>query len=225
MKTIDTHGLQALIERGAQLVEVLPAADFEREHLPGAVNIPLPDVREETVAKLDRDRPVVVYCYDLQCDLSPRGAVLLEAMGFEDVYDYAESKVAWLAYGLPAEGSVRPTARAGAIARTNGATCRIDERVGDLEEGLQSERLAVVLRATDAGDVVVGVVRDDVLALPDDTEVADVIQPAPPSVRPSITTAELAKSMDKSGESWVLVTHLDGTFIGVLWREDLDGQH
>jgi rhodanese-related sulfurtransferase/CBS domain-containing protein len=225
MKTIDTHGLQALIEQGAQLVEVLPASAYEQEHLPGAINIPLPDVREETVATLDRDRPVVVYCYDLQCDLSPRGAVLLEAMGFEQVYDYAESKVAWLAYGLPAEGSVRPTARAGAIARTNAVTCRIDDRVGDLTERMQDERLAVVLCTTDAGDVVVGVVRDDVLALPGETAVADVLQPAPPSVRPSITIAELAKSMDKSGESWVLVTHLDGTFIGVAWREDLDGQH
>jgi CBS domain containing-hemolysin-like protein len=120
---------------------------------------------------------------------------------------------------------VRPTARVGAIARTHAATCRIDERVSDLTERLQDERLAVVVRTTDAGDVVIGVVRDDVLALPGDTEVAQVIQPAPPSVRPSITSAELAKSMDKSGESWVLVTNLDGTFIGVVWREDLDGQH
>jgi CBS domain-containing protein len=48
---------------------------------------------------------------------------------------------------------------------------------------------------------------------------------APPSVRPSITAAELAKSMDEDGRRWVLVTHLDGVLVGVVHREDLDGQH
>lgn len=225
MKAIDTAGVQALMTKGAQLLEVLPRADFEKEHLPGAICIPLPDVREETVARLDRDRPVVVYCYDYQCDLSPRGAVLLETLGFVDVYDYTASKVAWLAAGLEVQGTVRPSARAGAIARRNVPTCRIDDRVGDLGEEMHDERLVVVLHETSAGEVVVGVVRDDVLALPPDTKVASVIQPAPPSVRPSITASELAKSMDQAGDPWVLVTNLDGTFIGLLWRKDLDGQH
>ena len=48
----------------AQLVEVLPAEEYEDEHLPGAVNIPLKDFGPESVASLDRARPVVVYCYD-----------------------------------------------------------------------------------------------------------------------------------------------------------------
>jgi rhodanese-related sulfurtransferase len=38
---IDRHELQRLVAEGAQLVEVLPPAEYEDEHLPGAVNIPL----------------------------------------------------------------------------------------------------------------------------------------------------------------------------------------
>ena len=32
--TIDRHGVQRLVEAGAQLVDVLPPKDYEGEHLP-----------------------------------------------------------------------------------------------------------------------------------------------------------------------------------------------
>jgi rhodanese-related sulfurtransferase len=50
----------------AQLVEVLPTDEFDDEHLPGAVNIPLKTLNRESAASLDPLRPVVVYCYDSQ---------------------------------------------------------------------------------------------------------------------------------------------------------------
>jgi rhodanese-related sulfurtransferase len=53
-----------LIETGAQLVEVLPAAEYEEEHLPGALSIPLKTLDASTVSALDRDAPVIVYCWD-----------------------------------------------------------------------------------------------------------------------------------------------------------------
>jgi rhodanese-related sulfurtransferase len=91
---IDTDGVAELVERGAQLLEVLPADEYREEHLPGAINIPLPELTPAAAERLDRDRPVVVYCYDLQCDPSSRGAALLESYGHPEVYDYAASKVA-----------------------------------------------------------------------------------------------------------------------------------
>jgi phage shock protein E len=48
----------------AQLVEVLPVEEYEDEHLPGAINIPLKELGPKSVASLDHARPVVVYCYD-----------------------------------------------------------------------------------------------------------------------------------------------------------------
>jgi rhodanese-related sulfurtransferase len=45
---------------------VLPAAESEDEHLPGANNIPLKELDHETTARLDRGRPVIAYCYDYQ---------------------------------------------------------------------------------------------------------------------------------------------------------------
>jgi phage shock protein E len=56
--------LQDLVERGAQVVEVLPGDDYAPVHLPGAVNLPLRDLDAHHAAVLDRTRPVVVYCWD-----------------------------------------------------------------------------------------------------------------------------------------------------------------
>ena len=55
-----------LVEGGAQLVDVLPRDEYEDEHLPKAINIPLKDLDRETTAKLKRDAPVIVYCHDYQ---------------------------------------------------------------------------------------------------------------------------------------------------------------
>jgi rhodanese-related sulfurtransferase len=56
--------LQELTANGAQLVEVLPEAEYAETHLPGAINIPLKRLDASATAILDRDRPVVVYCWD-----------------------------------------------------------------------------------------------------------------------------------------------------------------
>lgn len=66
-RVIDRHLLQRLLaEQQAQLIEVLPAAEYEDEHLPGAINIPLKELDREATRKLDRGRPVIAYCYDYQ---------------------------------------------------------------------------------------------------------------------------------------------------------------
>jgi rhodanese-related sulfurtransferase len=61
---IDLKRLQELLANGAQLVEVLPRAEYAEEHLPGAVSLPLKELDATTTSTLDRTRPVVVYCWD-----------------------------------------------------------------------------------------------------------------------------------------------------------------
>jgi rhodanese-related sulfurtransferase len=60
---VDRREVQALVEAGAQLVEVLPAEEYREDHLPGAVNHPLRRLQEEA-GQIDRARPVIVYCWD-----------------------------------------------------------------------------------------------------------------------------------------------------------------
>ncbi len=56
--------VKRLLAQGAQLVDVLAEDEFEHDHLPGAINIPLKRLDATTVAGLDRKRPVLVYCND-----------------------------------------------------------------------------------------------------------------------------------------------------------------
>ncbi len=64
---IDRDELKRLLrEEHAQLVEVLPRDEYEDEHLPGAINIPLKTLDAETTRRLERERPVIVYCHDYQ---------------------------------------------------------------------------------------------------------------------------------------------------------------
>ena len=43
---------------------MLPAAEYQDEHLPGAINIPLKELDRETTRRLDPRRPLIAYCYD-----------------------------------------------------------------------------------------------------------------------------------------------------------------
>jgi len=224
VERVGTDDVERMLADGAQLVEVLPRAAFEAEHLPGALNLPLDELTADAVRNtgLDPARPTVVYCYDHECDLSARGAARLATLGFGDVYDYADSKVAWMADGLPVEGTTPPASRAGAIAREV-PVCELDDPVQDLATRIDgADGLCVVV---DDERIVLGVVRDDAVHLPAGTRVADALQPAPPSVRPSITARELADSMEKDGRSYVLVTTSHGELVGIVARADLNGQH
>jgi rhodanese-related sulfurtransferase len=60
----DRLEVRALMDQGAQLVDVLAAEEFEEDHLPGAINLPLGKIDTEARRQLDPSRPVVVYCWD-----------------------------------------------------------------------------------------------------------------------------------------------------------------
>ena len=64
---IDRDEVQRLLaEAQAQLVEVLPQAEYEDEHLPGAINIPLKELDRARADRLEQAHPVIVYCHDSQ---------------------------------------------------------------------------------------------------------------------------------------------------------------
>jgi len=53
-----------LVKAGAQLVDVLPTDEFDEEHLPGAISIPLGKIDADARDRLKLDAPVIVYCAD-----------------------------------------------------------------------------------------------------------------------------------------------------------------
>jgi len=64
MREVSRQQVQDLMEKGAQVVDVLPAEEFQEDHLPGAINLPLRRIETQARRVLDPSRPTIVYCWD-----------------------------------------------------------------------------------------------------------------------------------------------------------------
>jgi rhodanese-related sulfurtransferase len=107
MKHIIRDDLRRLLDAGTlTLVEALPAAAYQAEHIPGAVNVPA-DLTADLAAALAADRAgtVVVYCSGPACGRSGTTAAAFQRLGYTDVRVYAGGKSDWLEAGLPFDGS------------------------------------------------------------------------------------------------------------------------
>ena len=63
-QAIDRKDVQRLMREGVRVVEVLPREEFEDDHLPGAISLPLRSLEDEAKDRLDPAKPVLVYCWD-----------------------------------------------------------------------------------------------------------------------------------------------------------------
>jgi rhodanese-related sulfurtransferase len=55
---------------------------FQREHIPGAINIPHRTMSPETTKHVDKNALVVIYCDGIGCNGSTKGAVNMLTLGF-----------------------------------------------------------------------------------------------------------------------------------------------
>lgn len=106
-QTITRQDLQEALRLGqVVLVEALPAMYFEKEHLPGALNMPLDDIDALAgVLVPDKATPLVTYCTGVACPNSKIAAAHLEALGYTNVRAYEAGKEDWIGAGLPVESS------------------------------------------------------------------------------------------------------------------------
>jgi rhodanese-related sulfurtransferase len=108
-RVITLDQLRDRLDRGdpVTLVEALPPMYYEKEHLPGAANIPHDEVDALAPELLpDKDAEIVVYCASGPCQNSGIASRRLASLGYTNVSDYAEGKAEWIAAGLPVEGGV-----------------------------------------------------------------------------------------------------------------------
>lgn len=213
--------VQALMADGALLLDVLDPTDFAWAHLPGARNVPAAGLIPERLTAVDRAQAIVVYSADLQCDLSPRSARLLERYGFHSVFDYEAGKADWLAYGLPYQGEA-PHLLGGLL---EPCLCTAgDETVEELRARMDAAGFdqAVVV---DAVDVVLGMVTRVALeSAPADTLVVEEMVPTPLTFRPTTHAHELARHLVGRNAAEALVTTPSGRLLGRVTAARLRGQ-
>jgi|ERR687887_396282 rhodanese-related sulfurtransferase len=107
MQEISRKQVQSLMQKNATIVEVLPESYFRKAHLPGAINVPFDEAFDERVqaAIPDKNAPVVVYCADSECQLSPQAAEHLDRLGYTKVFDYTAGKADWQKANLQTEAA------------------------------------------------------------------------------------------------------------------------
>jgi len=104
--------LEAEIHRAAVVViDTMPTAYYEREHLPGALNIPgfpyeeAARFTDEFAPRLlpELTAPIVVYCANTPCRNSELVGARLVELGYTQVRKYREGIEDWVSAGLPTE--------------------------------------------------------------------------------------------------------------------------
>lgn len=94
--------VQLLNREGGVVVDVCEPNEFKNGHIPNAVNLPLPKLKEQ-VREIDKykNKPVIVACRT--GNRSVKGAVMLRKLGFPVVYNLAGGLHAWEKDNLPVE--------------------------------------------------------------------------------------------------------------------------
>ena len=81
---IDSWDLYETLEKGIgiQVIDTRSPEAYDREHIPGSVNLPHREMNEGSVASLDRKILCVTYCDGIGCNASTKGALSLVKLGF-----------------------------------------------------------------------------------------------------------------------------------------------
>lgn len=86
--------------QGVMVIDVRAAEDYEKGHIPGAVN--LPHDKWDTLAGLSKDKQNILYCYSHVCHLAAAAAVQFASAGYP-VMELDGGWEAWTEYDMPVE--------------------------------------------------------------------------------------------------------------------------
>lgn len=81
----DVADVHADLAAGASftLVDVRSQESWDQGHVPGAVHLPSGKVRLRAEQTIDRDRPVVTYCWGPGCNAATKAALEFAKLGYE----------------------------------------------------------------------------------------------------------------------------------------------
>jgi rhodanese-related sulfurtransferase len=212
---IDRVQLERLVEEGAQLVEVLPRDEYAEEHLPGAIHVPLKSLSAKTASGLDKTKPVIVYCWDALCDMSPRAAWHFERLGFPVVYDYSTGKADWIAAGLPTVRREPSAPRVTTAILRDVPTCLPDEPVAEVVRRARSVdwEMAVVVNEH---RVVLGRLRFSRVDVDSLLSAFEAMESGPVTVHADAELDQTLRRLADRHVETVIVSTPDGELLGVL---------
>jgi rhodanese-related sulfurtransferase len=84
------------------LIDIRPSNDYDAEHIRDAVNLPLAELNDETLAELvhDKKEGVVFYCNDEKSMDVFLAATTADHLGYKKVYEYRQGLSDWKKRGF-----------------------------------------------------------------------------------------------------------------------------
>ena len=102
MKTISKDELWSRVQSNdVVVIDVRPLEEFINGHIPGAISIPLAELKDR-LNEIPNDKEIVAYCRGPYCVLSPEAIKILKNEGYEALR-LEESLPEWKHAGLPVE--------------------------------------------------------------------------------------------------------------------------
>lgn len=99
------YGLKHLLDDKTNdtlhVIDVRMPEDYAQGHIPGAVNIPLPEIIGK-LSSIPKDKTIVTYCGSITCQMAPKAALELAQKGYK-VMDLHGGLKEWQSYGFPVE--------------------------------------------------------------------------------------------------------------------------
>ena len=89
------------------LVDVRERDDYEKEHIKGAISVPISELSMRVQKDYAKDVEVIVYCGGFECTLSTKASEMLLNMGYEKVLEYEGGLKDWKTAGFLTEGPER----------------------------------------------------------------------------------------------------------------------
>ncbi len=86
------------------LVDARSREDYDKSHLPGALSVPVEEIRDYA-DRLDKNEEIVTYCGSFQCSASTMAAKEFMKLGFKNVRDYKGGIQEWTEKRYPTESS------------------------------------------------------------------------------------------------------------------------
>ena len=82
---MDPSDLFNALEKGESIVplDTRQSFGFNKDHIPGAINIPHRTMDENSTNLLDRTKTYVCYCDGIGCNASTKGALKMTKLGFK----------------------------------------------------------------------------------------------------------------------------------------------
>lgn len=149
--------------------------------------------------------------------MSPRAAVRLEQIGFQQVHDYVAGKADWLAFGLPIEGEQAGKPDTSSLARDDAPTVGIDDPLALAGERMQESDWDSCV-VVDDQRVVLGLLHKADIS--EGGTVEERMELGPSTYRPNADPKGASDYMERHDVPSVIVSDSFGHLFGLLRRED-----